>query len=91
MKKISKIFAMLVVVLAGLSLTACSDGDDLSTDQYGNEISLQSFGPCPVLRGGTLYLYGTNLGEIESVNLPGAGAIAAFVILQGGNSSKIPN
>ena len=72
MKKISKIFAMLVVALVGLSLTACSDGDDLSTDQYGNDISLQSFGPCPVLRGGTLYLYGTNLDQIESVNLPGA-------------------
>ena len=80
---------MLVVVLAGLSLTACSDGDDLSTDQYGNEISLQSFGPCPVLRGGTLYLYGTNLDQIESVNLPGADPITAYEILQSGYNSKI--
>ena len=89
MKKISKIFAMLVVALAGLSLTACSDGDDLSTDQYGNDISLQSFGPCPVLRGGTLYLYGTNLDQIESVNLPGADPITAYEILQSGYNSKI--
>ena len=89
MKKISKIFAMLVVVLAGLSLTACSDGDDLSTDQYGNEISLQSFGPCPVLRGGTLYLYGTNLDQIESVNLPGADPITVIETLQSGKQSKI--
>ena len=89
MKKISKIFAMLVVALVGLSLTACSDGDDLSTDQYGNEISLQSFGPCPVLRGGTLYLYGTNLDQIESVNLPGADPITAYKILQSGYNSKI--
>ena len=89
MKKISKIFAMLVVALVGLSLTACSDGDDLSTDQYGNEISLQSFGPCPVLRGGTLYLYGTNLDQIESVNLPGADPITAYGILQSGYNSKI--
>ena len=89
MKKISKIFAMLVVVLAGLSLTACNEGDDLSTDQYGNEISLQSFGPCPVLRGGTLYLYGTNLDQIESVNLPGADPITAYEILQSGYNSKI--
>lgn len=89
MKKISKIFAMLVVVLVGLSLTACSDGDDLSTDQYGNEISLQSFGPCPVLRGGTLYLYGTNLDQIESVNLPGADPITAYETLQSGYNSKI--
>lgn len=89
MKKISKIFAMLVVALVGLSLTACSDGEDLSTDQYGNEISLQSFGPCPVLRGGTLYLYGTNLDQIESVNLPGADPITAYEILQSGYNSKI--
>ena len=89
MKKISKIFAMLVVVLAGLSLTACNEGDDLSTDQYGNEISLQSFGPCPVLRGGTLYLYGTNLDQIESVNLPGADPITAYETLQSGYNSKI--
>ena len=89
MKKISKIFAMLVVALVGLSLTACSDGDDLSTDQYGNEFSLQSFGPCPVLRGGTLYLYGTNLDQIESVNLPGADPITAYEILQSGYNSKI--
>ena len=89
MKKISKIFAMLVVALVGLSLTACNEGDDLSTDQYGNEISLQSFGPCPVLRGGTLYLYGTNLDQIESVNLPGADPITAYEILQSGYNSKI--
>lgn len=89
MKKISNIFAMLVVALVGLSLTACSDGDDLSTDQYGNEISLQSFGPCPVLRGGTLYLYGTNLDQIESVNLPGADPITAYETLQSGYNSKI--
>lgn len=89
MKKISKIFAMLVVALVGLSLTACNDGDDLSTDQYGNDISLQSFGPCPVLRGGTLYLYGTNLDQIESVNLPGAVPITAYEILQSGYNSKI--
>lgn len=89
MKKISNIFAMLVAALVGLSLTACSDGDDLSTDQYGNDISLQSFGPCPVLRGGTLYFYGTNLDQIESINLPGADPITAYEILQSGKQSKI--
>lgn len=89
MKKISNIFAMLVVALVGLSLTACSDGDNLSTDQYGNDISLQSFGPCPVLRGGTLYFYGTNLDQIESINLPGADPITAYEILQSGKQSKI--
>ncbi len=89
MKKISKIFAMLVVALVGLSLTACSDGDELSTDQYGNEISLQAFGPCPVLRGGTLYLYGSNLDQISEIDLPGADPITAYKVLQSGKQSKI--
>lgn len=89
MKKISKIFTMLVVALVGLSLTACSDGDDLSTDQYGNQISLQSFGPCPVLRGGTLYFYGTNLDQVSEIDLPGADPITAIDVLQSGKQSKI--
>ena len=42
-----------------------------------------------MLRGGTLYLYGTNLDQIESVNLPGADPITAYEILQSGYNSKI--
>ena len=42
---------MCLILLAGVTLTACDDGEELSTDQYGNEIKLNSFGPCPVLRG----------------------------------------
>ena len=80
---------MLVVALVGLSLTACNDGDDLSTDQYGNQISLQSFGPCPVLRGGTLYFYGTNLDQVSEIDLPGADPITAIEVLQRGKQSKI--
>ena len=80
---------MLVVALAGLSLTACSDGDDLSTDQYGNEVTLNAFGPCPVLRGGTLYFYGSNLDQVSEVDLPGADAITSIEVLQSGRESKI--
>ena len=89
MKTINKFFAMLVVALAGLSLTACSDGDDLSTDQYGNEVTLNAFGPCPVLRGGTLYFYGSNLDQVSEVDLPGADAITSIEVLQSGRESKI--
>ena len=42
-----------------------------------------------MLRGGTLYLYGTNLDQIESVNLPGADPITAYETLQSGYNSKI--
>ncbi len=89
MKKINKLFTMLVIALAGLSLAACNEGDDLSTDQYGNEIKLNAFGPCPVLRGGTLYFYGSNLDQVSEIDLPGADPITAIEVLQSGKESKI--
>lgn len=78
-----------MVALMGLSLTACSDGDDLNTDQYGNEISLNSFGPCPVLRGGTLYFYGVNLDQITEIDIPGADPITAINVITSGQHSQI--
>lgn len=89
MKKISSLFAWLVIALTGLSLTACDEGEDLSTDQYGNDISLNSFGPCPVLRGGTLYFYGSNLDQVTEIDLPGADPITSIEVLQKGVPSKI--
>lgn len=88
MKKIYSFFTMLVVALMGLSLTACSN-DDLSTDQYGSDISLTAFGPCPVVRGGTLHLYGANLDQLASINLPGAEPITAFEVIKAGAQSEI--
>jgi hypothetical protein len=90
MKKYNNIFLTLVIaLLTGLSLTACSDGDDLNTDQYGNDISVNAFGPCPVLRGGTLYFYGTNLDQITEIDIPGADPITAITVITSGTHSEI--
>lgn len=89
MKKINKLFAMLAIALFGLSLAACDNGDDLSTDQYGNEITLNAFGPCPVLRGGTLHIYGNNIDQISEVDLPGADPITSFEVLKTGTPAEI--
>ena len=80
---------MCLFLLAGITLTACDDGDELSTDQYGNEITLNSFGPCPVLRGGVLKFLGSNLDQITEVNLPGADPITAIDIKASGKHSEI--
>lgn len=88
MKTINKFFAMLVIALAGLSLAACSS-DDFSTDQYGDDVRLNAFGPCPVLRGGTLFFYGSNLDQISEVDLPGADPITSIEVLATGRESKI--
>lgn len=80
---------MCLFLLAGITLTACDDGDELSTDQYGNEITLNSFGPCPVLRGGVLKFLGSNLDQVTEVDLPGADPITAIDIKASGKHSEI--
>ena len=89
MKKLNNIFTLLVVALAGLSLTACSN-NDLDTDQYTDGVSLGAFGPSPVLRGGTLYFYGSNLNQITEVILPGqTSPVTDIKVLESGRHSKI--
>ena len=53
MKKTKNIFALLVMALAGLTLASCGE-DDLDTNQYLGGVSLNAYGPNPVMRGGTL-------------------------------------
>ena len=89
MKRLNHIFTLLVVALAGLSLTACSN-DDLNTDQYTDGISIGAFGPSPVLRGGTLYFYGSNPNQISEVILPGQTTpVTDINVLASGRHSKI--
>ena len=88
MKKYLNIFMLAVVALLGLSLTAC-DNDDLNTDQYGSDVRVQAFGPCPVLRGGTLFFYGSHLDQVSEIDLPGADPITSIDVLEQGEHSKI--
>src|SRR3712207_6083350 len=88
MKKHYNIVTLLVIALMGLSLVSCSN-DDLNTDQYGKEISLLSFGPCPILRGGTLHLLGSHLDQVTEIDLPGADPITQFEVLSSGEHSEI--
>ena len=74
MKKTKNIFALLVLAIVGLSLTACSE-DDLDTNQYKGGVSLNAYGPNPVMRGGQLRFVGSNLDKIASIQIPGAPAI----------------
>jgi len=61
----------------------------LNTDQYGNEISVLSYGPNPVLRGGVLTFKGANLDQITEIDLPGAEAITSINIVTSGKNSEI--
>jgi hypothetical protein len=88
MKKIKNIFALLVVALVGLSLTACSS-NDLDTNQYKDGISLNAFGPNPVMRGGQLRFVGSNLDQIASIQIPGVSPITNYETIKSGVPSEI--
>ncbi len=88
MKKINNIFTLLVTALMGLSLTACSS-DDLDTNQYQSGVSLNAFGPSPVMRGGQLRFIGSNLDQIREVRIPGVDAITAIEVVKSGVPSEI--
>ena len=88
MKNIKNILALLVIVLMGLSLTACSN-DDLDTNQYKEGVNLNAFGPNPVLRGGTLRFVGSNLDQIASIQIPGISAITNYEVVRAGIPSEI--
>lgn len=88
MKKINNILALLVMALMGLSLTACSS-DDLGTNQFRGDVSLNAFGPNPVMRGGTLRFVGSNLDQIASINIPGIGEVTNFEVIKAGVPSEI--
>lgn len=90
MKRHNKSFHWLVLLLicSTFAFTSC-DRDDLNTDQYGNEISVLSYGPNPVLRGGVLTFKGANLDQITEIDLPGAEAITSINVVTSGKNSEI--
>lgn len=88
MKKIKNIFSLLVVALAGLSLTACSN-DDLDTNQYQGGVSLNVYGPSPVMRGGQLRFLGSNLDQIREVIIPEGISITNIEVVKSGVPSEI--
>jgi len=80
--------ALVMALTMALSFTACSN-DDLDTNQYTGGVSLNVWGPNPVVRGGTLRFLGSNLDQIASIIIPGAGEITNIEVVQSGVPSEI--
>ena len=88
MKNFKYIYTLLVMALVGLSLTACSE-DNLDTNQYKGGISLNAYGPNPVMRGGTLRFVGSNLDQVASIQIPGVAPITNYETIKSGIPSEI--
>lgn len=79
---------LIAIALTGLSLTACSE-DDLDTNQYKGGVSLNVYGPQPVMRGGMLRFLGSNLDQIAQVKIPGVDPITNIEVIKSGVPSEI--
>ena len=79
---------LLAVALVGLSLTACSK-DELDTNQYKGGVSLNVYGPQPVMRGGQLRFLGSNLDQIREIIIPEGISITNIDVVKSGIPSEI--
>ena len=79
MNKYNFLRLSLIFVSCFVLITTCQKEDKVDTNQLGDkEITLKSFGPCPIARGAELRIIGTNLDKVESVTIPGSGDISSI-------------
>ena len=89
MKKIYTIITVASLAFLSASLTGCKT-DALDTDQYSaKQVRLVSYGPNPVMRGGTVTFIGSNLDKIVEVQVPGVDAITEIEVVKSGLQSEI--
>lgn len=88
MKHISNLKVWLLSCLVALGFAAC-DNDNLDTQQYKGGVSLNVYGPQPVMRGGTLRFLGSNLDQVTQVIIPGVEPITDIEVRQSGAHSEI--
>lgn len=77
----SAIFMMCMMLVGCIAFTGCGKEDDLDTNQYGNGVSLNVYGPSPVARGGQLRFIGTNLSQITEVVFPGGASVSDIKVV----------
>lgn len=85
-----KIFNILALASMCLSLLPSCKEELVSTDQYAKEgVSLNVYGPQPVMRGGELRFLGSNLDQVAEVIIPGVSPITDINVVQAGIPSEI--
>lgn len=89
MKKIIDISAFVCALALIFGLAGCTT-EELDTAQYSDDaVTLASFGPNPVMRGGQLRFFGSNLQNIVEVGVPGMAAITEIEVVKSGKVSEI--
>ena len=62
------------------ALTSC-ENDDFDTQQYKGGVSLNVWGPSPVMRGGELRFLGSGMDQINSISIPGTSDITDIRVI----------
>ena len=70
----STVLAVTLLALCAMAVVSCND-EPYDTQQFKSGVNLNVFGPCPVARGGELRFIGSGLDQINSIEIPGCGAI----------------
>lgn len=79
--RLSVLFLAGALFLTGVSFTSCLKGDDVDTNQYTGGISLNVFGPSPVVRGGELRFLGSGMNQVTAVVIPGCAEITDIKVI----------
>ena len=79
--RLSALWMMCLMLLGGVSFTACLSEDDVDTNQYKGGVNLNAFGPSPVARGGVLRFLGSGLDKVTGVEIPGCDVISDIEVV----------
>lgn len=88
MKK-TKIYSFATMLAVCLMVLSGCNKEEICTDQFPKEVSVVSYGPLPVMRGGQLRFIGTNLEQVKEVILPGVPSVTDIQVVQSGVPSEI--
>ena len=85
-----KIFSALVFMcLTVLGLVGCKH-EELNTNQLSDsQVKLVGIAPNPVARGGALRILGSNLQNVQQVEIPGVEPITEIEVIASGKVSEI--
>ena len=83
MKKFFSISGLLALCMLLLlpAVTSCDDDEKYNTEQYKGGVSLNAFGPSPVLRGGELRFLGSGMDKITKISIPGCDDITDIKVV----------
>lgn len=85
-KKHLSTLALLMLMFWVSAFTSCKN-DDEAPQTYN---FLESFGPCPIARGGELTFIGADLSSVQSVEFPGGETVTPTFISSGKFTVKVP-